>query len=77
MEINDLINALFGSWAGIVLAVIGVFSALATLLPAPSATSGTAYRILYRVLTWLACNVGKARNADDSPAATTNPRAGK
>ena len=39
---------------------------LSALLPAPSETSGTPYRVLHRVLNVLAANVGRAKNADES-----------
>lgn len=66
MEWIDLINSVFGSWAGIVLAVIGLFSAVAVILPPPTEKSGAVYRLTHKVLSWLACNVGQAKNATGS-----------
>ena len=63
---EEFINEVFGSYAGLVLSVMGVCAAVSALLPAPSDASGTWYRTLYRVLNFLAVNVGRARNADDA-----------
>ena len=63
---EELLNEIFGSFAGLALSLMGVCAAVAALLPAPTGTSGTAYRVLYRVLNLLAVNVGRARNADDA-----------
>lgn len=65
---EELINELFGSYAGLILSVMGVCAAVAALLPAPSENSGTLYRVFYRVFNMLAVNVGKATNADDAAA---------
>ena len=72
---EELINELFGSYAGLVLSVMGVCAAVAALLPAPSESSGVIYRTVYKVLNLLAVNVGKATNADD--AAAKAAKAGK
>lgn len=63
---EELISELFGSYAGIVLAIIGVCAAVSALLPAPTEDSNVVYRWVYKVLNWLAMNVGKAKNADDA-----------
>lgn len=63
---EELISELFGSYAGLVLAIIGVCAAVAALLPAPSTDSNVVYKAVYKVLNWLAMNVGKAKNADDA-----------
>jgi hypothetical protein len=39
-------------------------------LPAPKPTSGKVYRTVYAVVNWVACNLGKAKNAQDAPKAT-------
>ena len=44
-------------------AVLGVFSAFATVIPAPKEDSSKVYKALYSVLSWVACNFGQARNA--------------
>ena len=63
---EELISELFGSYAGLVLAIIGVCAAVSALLPAPTEDSNVVYRWGYKVLNWLAMNVGKAKNADDA-----------
>ena len=63
---EELITELFGSYAALVLSVMGVCAAVAALLPAPAADGNVVYRAVYKVLNWLAMNVGKARNADDA-----------
>lgn len=63
---EEFINEVFGSYAGLVLSVMGVCAAVSALLPAPSDASGTWYRALYGVLNFFAVNVGRARNADDA-----------
>lgn len=63
---EELISELFGSYAGLVLAIIGVCAAVSALLPAPTEDSNVVYRWVYKVLNWLAMNIGKAKNADDA-----------
>lgn len=63
---EELISELFGSYAGLVLAIIGVCAAISALLPAPTEDSNVVYKSVYKVLNWLAMNIGKAKNADDA-----------
>lgn len=63
---TEFINDVFGSYAGLVLSLMGVCAAVSALLPAPSESSSAWYRVLYRVLNFFAVNVGKAKNADDA-----------
>lgn len=63
---EEIISELFGSYAGLVLAIIGVCAAVSALLPAPTEDSNVVYRWVYKVLNWLAMNIGKAKNADDA-----------
>lgn len=63
---EEMITELFGSYAGLVLAIIGVCAAVSALLPAPTEDSNVVYRWVYKVLNWLAMNIGKAKNADDA-----------
>ena len=63
---EELISELFGSYAGLVLAIMGVCAAVSALLPAPAEDSNVVYRWVYKLLNWLAMNIGKAKNADDA-----------
>ena len=62
---EEIVNSVFGSYAGLVLSLMGVCAAVAALLPAPGEDSGAVYRVIYKVLNFCAVNVGRARNADD------------
>ena len=57
------------SWLIYVTAAVAICAAITTILPAPSEGSGKVYRTLYTVLQWIALNLGKARNAQDTPQA--------
>ena len=63
---EEMITELFGSYAGLVLSIIGVCAAVSALLPAPTEDSNVVYRWVYKVLNWLGANFGKAKNADDA-----------
>lgn len=62
-QIQSLLSSSGDGYASLVLSVIGVFSALATIIPAPAEDSSKIYRGAYSVLSWVACNFGKAKNA--------------
>lgn len=62
---EQAILELFGDYGQMVLAIIGCFAALAALLPAPAEDGNAIYRAFYKVVNWLAMNVGRAKNADD------------
>lgn len=66
---EQLINDIFGSYAGLVLSLMGVCAAVCALLPAPAEDSSTVYKVVYKVLNWIAMNIGKAENADDTAQA--------
>ncbi|HJD97259.1 hypothetical protein [Mailhella massiliensis] len=63
---EEIITEICGSYAGLVLSLMGVCAAVSALLPAPSAGSGVVYRTAYKLLNLLAVNVGRAKNADDA-----------
>ena len=63
---EQLVNDIFGSWAGVVLSAMGLCAAVCALLPAPAEDSNAVYRVVYKILTWSGCNVKKAANADDT-----------
>lgn len=50
-------------YVSLLFAIIGVFSAIATVIPAPKEDSSKVYKAFYGVLSWVACNFGQARNA--------------
>lgn len=41
-------------------------AAIATCLPPPSATDGTPYKAIYRLVQWAGLNIGHARNKGDA-----------
>ena len=63
---EQFINDMCGSYAGLVLSLMGVCAAVCALLPAPAEDSNTVYKVVYKVLNWIAMNIGKAENADDT-----------
>lgn len=63
---EQFVNDIFGSYAGLVLSLMGVCAAVCALLPAPTENSNVVYRVVYKILNWIGCNVKKASNADDT-----------
>ena len=61
---EQAILELFGDYGQLVLAIIGCFAALATLLPAPAEDGSKIYRAFYKAVNWLGANFGHAKNAD-------------
>ncbi len=53
------------SWLACLTAAVTVCAAAAAVLPAPREDSGKIYRAAYRVIQWVALNLGKAKNAQD------------
>ena len=47
---------------------VTVCALLATVLPAPDEHSNIFFRLLYRLIQWVALNFGKAKNAQDTQA---------
>lgn len=72
---EQLINDIFGSYAGLVLSLMGVCAAVCALLPAPAEDSSKVYKVIYKLLNWIGCNLAKAKNADDAANAETNKKA--
>lgn len=64
--VSDFLNSQTGALALFLSAASAVCAWIATLMPAPSDTSGIVYRALYKAINWFGANVGKARNADDA-----------
>lgn len=65
MDLSMLTNLDGETVATGVAALSGVAAWICTLLPAPTASSGTVYRIIYGLLNWAGGNRGKAKNADE------------
>lgn len=53
----------YGAYGELILSILGLFAAIATIIPAPKRNSRRSYKIFYTVMSWLACNFGKAKNA--------------
>lgn len=70
---DQLILDLFGEYAQLVLAIVGVCAAVAAMLPAPKENSGKVYRAVYRVLNWLGANVRHAKNASAESGKAEKP----
>ena len=51
--------------------IVAICAAIATVLPAPKESSNVVYRAVYRVIQWVALNLGKAKNSED-PKSNTN-----
>lgn len=45
--------------------IVAICAAIATVLPAPKEESNVVYRAVYRVIQWVALNLGKAKNSED------------
>ena len=53
-------------WGAVIISLLCTISAIAAaFMSAPTETSGTFYKLIYRFVNALAVNVGKAKNADD------------
>ena len=63
---EQFVNDICGSYAGLVLSLMGLCAAVCALLPAPAEDSNAVYRVVYKILNWIGCNVKKAANADDT-----------
>ena len=63
---EQFINDMCGSYAGLVFSLMGVCAAVCALLPVPAEDSNVVYRVVYKILNWIGCNVKKAANADDT-----------
>lgn len=70
---EQLISEIFGEYAQLVLAVVGMCAAAAAMLPAPKENSGKVYRTVYRVLNWLGANVRHAKNASAESGKAEKP----
>lgn len=59
---------------GYVTLAVTICGLITTVLPAPKADSGVAYRSIYLVIQWIALNLGKAKNAQDQKTFTFQSR---
>lgn len=55
-------------WLTWVTTIVAIFAAIAVVLPAPKEDSNVMYRAVYRVVQWVALNLGKAKNSEDPKA---------
>lgn len=63
----DSIGHLFGEYGELALSVLGLFAAIATLVPAPREDSSKLYKFFYVLLSAFACNFGRAKNMPRPP----------
>lgn len=56
----------YGAYAELLFSILGLFAAIATVIPAPKRNSRRSYKVFYIIMSWLACNFGKAKNAKRS-----------
>lgn len=66
--LTELLNNQEGAIALGVAALGGVCAFVCAFLPAPSEDSSRLYKVVYALLNWAGCNLGKAKNADDVAA---------
>lgn len=65
------------SWTAWITAVVTICAAVTVVLPPPTENSNVVYRTVYRVIQWVALNLGKAKNAQDAQPPKTIPANGK
>ena len=77
MSPADLAAALtalgYGAYVPLLLAVCGLFAAIAAVLPPASPNAPAWWRVMRATIDWFGCNVGSARNAAVAPV--TQPAA--
>lgn len=67
---SQLFTSVLGEyWGAVIISLLCTVSAIcAAFMPAPAENAGGFYKIVYRAINALAINVGKAKNADDTPS---------
>lgn len=65
MDLWTTINAIpgVGPYLPYIMAAVTICAAICTVLPAPKADAPKAYVTVYKVLNWIALNLGHAKNA--------------
>lgn len=53
------------SWLAWITAAVAICAAITVVLPAPKEGGNAVYRAVYRVIQWVALNLGRAKNAQD------------
>lgn len=53
-------------WLVWVTTIVAICAAIAVVLPAPKEESNIVYRAVYRIIQWVALNLGKAKNSEDA-----------
>ncbi len=61
------------SWLAWVTAGVAFCAAITVVLPPPKENSGSIYKAVYRLIQWVALNLGRAKNAQDQPAPEASP----
>ena len=71
MDLMTLLAAIPGAgpWLPYIPVAIAVCAALSAALPRPAAGSAGFYPVIYAAVNFIACNFGKARNANAPPPA--------
>ena len=59
----------YGAYVPLLLAVCGLFAAIAAVLPPASPNAPAWWRVMRATIDWFGCNVGSARNAVAAPPA--------
>jgi hypothetical protein len=74
MDLVTLVTSIpgVGPYLPYVIAFGTICSAIATLLPPPLAGGSPIYATIYRLVNWMALNIGHARNASAPAPTSTN-----
>lgn len=68
--VTEIISYLPDSWGVWVAAIVAICAAVCTVLPSPGDTSSKLYTVVYKMLQFVALNIGKAKNAGTTSTIT-------